>query len=158
MNQLLAGVILAGGVAGYFYYTNTQAELTELIKLNQAYELKFNEQQDAIESLQNDFDIQTQGLVELQVKNQEIQEDMNRYLDIFKRHNLTKLAAAKPGLIETRANKGTKNVFDSIEDDSRTIDSLDDGLQLDAKEASGSTDSNKAGGKEDSTTNNAKSD
>jgi len=55
---------------------------------------------------------------------------MSRYLDIFKRHNLTKLAAAKPGLIEPRVNKGTKDVFDSIEEDSRNIDSLDDGLQL----------------------------
>ena len=54
---------------------------------------------------------------------------MNRYLDIFKRHNLSKLAAAKPGLIEKRVNNGTK-VFDSIEKDSRIIDSLDDGLQL----------------------------
>jgi hypothetical protein len=49
---------------------------------------------------------------------------------MFKRHNLTKLAAAKPGLIEPRVNKGTKDVFDSIEEDSRNIDSLDDGLQL----------------------------
>ena len=55
---------------------------------------------------------------------------MTRYLDIFKRHNLTKLAAAKPGLLEPRINKGTKNVFDSIEEDSRNIDNLDDGLQL----------------------------
>jgi hypothetical protein len=55
---------------------------------------------------------------------------MTRYLDIFKRHNLTKLAAAKPGLLEPRINKGTKNVFDSIEEDSRNIDDLDDGLQL----------------------------
>jgi hypothetical protein len=55
---------------------------------------------------------------------------MNRYLDIFKRHNLTKLAAAKPGLLEPRINKGTKNVFDSIEEVSRTIDSLDDGVEL----------------------------
>ena len=55
---------------------------------------------------------------------------MTRYLDIFKRHNLTKLAAAKPGLIEPRVNKGTKDVFNSIEEDSRNIDSLDDGLQL----------------------------
>ena len=55
---------------------------------------------------------------------------MNRYLDIFKRHNLSKLAAAKPGLIETRVNNGTKEVFESIEQDSRNIDSLDDGLQL----------------------------
>ena len=55
---------------------------------------------------------------------------MNRYLDIFKRHNLSKLAAAKPGLIEKRVNNGTKEVFDGIEQDSRIIDSLDDGLQL----------------------------
>ena len=50
---------------------------------------------------------------------------MNRYLDIFRRHNLTKLAAAKPGLIETRANKATKEVFDAIEEISRNIDCLD---------------------------------
>ena len=55
---------------------------------------------------------------------------MNRYLDIFKRHNLSKLARAKPGLIETRVKKGTKDVLDSIEKDSVGIDSLDDGLQL----------------------------
>ena len=48
----------------------------------------------------------------------------------FKRHNLTKLAAAKPGLIEPRANKATKEVFDGIEEDSRNIDDLDDGIQL----------------------------
>ena len=55
---------------------------------------------------------------------------MNRYLDIFKRHNLTKLAAAKPGLLEPKINNGTKNVFDSIEEISRTIDSLDNGVEL----------------------------
>ena len=55
---------------------------------------------------------------------------MSRYLDIFKRHNLSKLAAAKPGLIEPRVNNGTKDVFDSIEEASRNIDNLDDGLQL----------------------------
>ena len=60
----------------------------------------------------------------------DIQKEMNRYIDIFKRHDLTKLASAKPGLIEPRINKGTKDVFDSIEEDSRNIDSLDDGLQL----------------------------
>ena len=53
---------------------------------------------------------------------------MNRYLDIFKRHSLTKLAAAKPGLIEPRVNKATKEVFDGIEQDSRDIDAADDGI------------------------------
>ena len=98
--------------------------------LNRAYELRDQEQKEAIESMQQDFEMQTRGLVELQSRNQEIQKEMNRYLDIFKRHNLSKLAAAKPGLIEKRVNNGTKEVFDGIEQDSRIIDSLDDGLQL----------------------------
>ena len=80
--------------------------------------------------MQNYFKVQTEGLLDIQKKNQQIEQEMNRYLDIFKRHNLSKLAAAKPGLIETRVNNGTKEVFDSIEQDSRNIDSLDDGLQL----------------------------
>jgi hypothetical protein len=80
--------------------------------------------------MQNDFALQTKQLGELQQKSQATQLEMNRYLDIFKRHNLTKLAAAKPGLLEPRINKGTKNVFDSIEEVSRTIDSLDDGVEL----------------------------
>ena len=66
----------------------------------------------------------------MQSKNQEIEAEMNRYLDIFKRHDLSKLAAAKPGLIEPRVNKATKEVFNGIEQDSRDIDSADDGIEL----------------------------
>ena len=79
---------------------------------------------------QNDFKLQTEGLLELQSKTQQYEAEMQRYLDVFKRHDLSKLAFAKPGLIEPRVNKGTKNVFESIEEISRNIDVLDDGLQL----------------------------
>ena len=72
----------------------------------------------AIENLQSDFNLQTNSLLELQAKNQEIEAEMTRYLDIFRRHNLAKLAAAKPGLIEPRVNNATKEVFDSLETDS----------------------------------------
>ena len=105
-------------------------ENSRLSELNKAYELRDQEQKAAIESLQNDFNLQTEGLLEIQNKNQQIQLEMSRYLDIFKRHDMTKLAAAKPSLLEPRVNKGTKDVFDSIEEDSRNIDDLDDGLQL----------------------------
>tara|TARA_R100000541_G_scaffold47654_1_gene54684 strand:+ start:2150 stop:2545 length:396 start_codon:yes stop_codon:yes gene_type:complete len=117
------GVLLLLCIGLYYQNSNLSA-------LNQAFELRDQEQKIAIESLQNDFATQTEGLLAIQLRNQEIQADMNRYLDIFKRHNLTKLAAAKPGLLEPRVNKGTKDVFNSIEEDSRNIDSLDDGLQL----------------------------
>ena len=126
MSKILLGVIaVLISICGFLYWQNSSLQ-----SLNRAYELRDQEQKEAIESMQQDFEMQTRGLVELQSRNQEIQLEMNRYLDIFKRHNLSKLAAAKPGLIEKRVNNGTKEVFDGIEQDSRIIDSLDDGLQL----------------------------
>ena len=126
MNQLLMGIILILGIGGYILYTQNENLKAE----NLAYEVRDQEQKLAIESLQNDFAVQTTALTEMQKKNNEIEGEMNRYLDIFKRHNLSKLAAAKPGMIEPRANNATKEVFDSIEADSRVIDSLDDDLEL----------------------------
>ena len=126
MSKVLIGIIVVMVLATYLLWN----ENSKLSALNQAFEIRNQEQRLAIESLQNDFALQTSSLLDLQSRNQEIQQEMSRYLDIFKRHNLTKLAAAKPGLIEPRVNKGTKDVFDSIEEDSRNIDSLDDGLQL----------------------------
>ena len=126
MSKIFLGVIVVLlSITGFLYYQNQR-----LSSLNQAFELRDQEQKAAIDSLQNDFNLQTEGLLQLQSKNQQIEAEMSRYLDIFKRHNLSKLAAAKPGLIETRVNNGTKEVFESIEQDSRNIDSLDDGLQL----------------------------
>ena len=126
MSKILLGVVGVLAVALYFLWSQN----SRLASLNQAFELRDQEQKAAIESLQDDFKVQTEGLLAIQSRNQEIEAEMSRYLDIFKRHNLSKLAAAKPGLIETRVNNGTKDVFDSIEADSRSIDRLDDGLQL----------------------------
>ncbi len=126
MSKIFIGIILVMSLATYLLWNQN----SKLSALNQAFEIRNQEQKLAIESLQNDFTLQTDSLLEIQSRNQKIQQEMSRYLDIFKRHDLTRLAAAKPGLIQPRINKGTKDVFDSIEEDSRNIDSLDDGLQL----------------------------
>jgi hypothetical protein len=126
MQQILIGIILILSFTTYFFYK----ENSILNANNQLLEGAVVTQKEAIENLQNDFVLQTNSLLQLQSKNQEIEQEMSRYLDIFKRHNLTKLAAAKPGLVEPRVNKGTKDVFNSIEEASRNIDNLDDGLQL----------------------------
>ena len=126
MSKIFIGIIFALGLLTFFLWN----ENSKLAELNQAFELRDKEQKQALESIQNDFALQTSSLKDLQSKNNAIELEMSRYLDIFKRHNLTKLANAKPSLIETRVNNGTKKVFDGIEADSRRIDSLDDGLQL----------------------------
>ena len=119
MSKIFLGVIVVLlSITGFLYYQNQR-----LSSLNQAFELRDQEQKAAINSLQNDFNLQTEGLLQLQSKNQQIEAEMSRYLDIFKRHNLSKLAAAKPGLIETRVNNGTKEVFESIEEEKHTFDS-----------------------------------
>jgi len=124
MNQFFLAIILVLGLGSYYLYNENQTLKANNIKLEGAVQM----QEETISTLQNDFAKQTKALTSLQSKNNEIELEMNRYLDIFKRHNLTKLAAAKPGLIESRANKATKEVFDGIEQDSRDIDAADDGI------------------------------
>jgi len=126
MYKVFLGTTLIASGLCYYLYQENQRLIGNVAELTVAYEL----QEQTIETLQSDFALQGQSILELQSKNQEIQLEMNRYLDIFKRHNLTRLAAAKPGLIETRVNKATKEVFDGIEQDSRDIDNADDGITV----------------------------
>ena len=126
MNQLLVGIIIVLSLGSYYLYNQNQV----LTANNVALETAVATQEEAISTMKNDFALQTKALGDLQAKSQATQLEMNRYLDIFKRHNLTKLAAAKPGMLEPRINNGTKNVFESIEELSRTIDSLDNGVEL----------------------------
>ena len=121
MNQILIGVILMMGLGGYFLYNQN----TTLKAENQAYELRDQEQKLTIEAQQESFAKQSSALNNMTARNAEIEGEMSRYLDIFRRHNLNKLALAKPGLIEKRVNNGTKDVFDTIESDSKELDSLD---------------------------------
>ena len=120
ISKVLIGVILVMGLGTWFLYDQNQ----RLVELNKAFEIRNAEQIATIAAQTEQFEKQTQALSTLTKKNQEIEADMNRYLDIFRRHNLTKLAADKPGLIEPRMNKATKEVFDGIENDSNLISDL----------------------------------
>jgi len=122
MNQLFIGIILVMGLGGYFLYQQNESLKIE----NLAFQVRDQEQQDTIKAQQESFVKQSQALNSLTAKNAEIEGEMSRYLDIFRRHNLNKLAIAKPGLIEKRVNDGTKKIFETIEEDSKSLDNLDD--------------------------------
>ena len=122
MNQLFAGIILALSLGGYFLYQQNESLKIE----NLAFQVRDQEQQDTIKAQQESFAKQSKALNNLTSRNAEIEGEMTRYLDIFKRHNLNKLAIAKPGLIEKRVNDGTAKIFITIENDSKSLDNLDD--------------------------------
>ena len=122
MNQLFIGIIIAMALGGYFLYQQNESLKLE----NLAFQVRDQEQTATIKAQQESFARQSQALNNMTARNAEIEGEMNRYLDIFKRHNLNKLAIAKPGLIEKRVNDGTKKVFETIEEDSKALDNLDD--------------------------------
>ena len=56
----------------------------------------------------------------------ELNREKQTYLKIFKDHNLTRLARARPGMIEKRINNGTQKVFEALENDTKELMDIDD--------------------------------
>jgi len=77
------------------------------------------------ERAEQNLQVQLEAVANLTEKNTEMQAEMDDYLSIFKRHDLTRLARAKPGLVEPRINNGTKKVFEAIENDSIEVENAD---------------------------------
>jgi len=128
MSKILMGVIGAMAVTGYAYYFLTVAPLKvqnqELRDMNTAQQLTIETQKDTIVSIQNNLKVAQESLTTLSTQNQQYESQMAEYLDIFRRHNLAKLASAKPGLITKKANARTQEVFDAIEADTQRISNI----------------------------------
>jgi hypothetical protein len=122
MNQLLIGIVIVLGLGGFWLYN----ENITLKENNAKLEIAIAQQEEAIAVIKESYEKQGAALNTMASRNAQIEQEMNGYLDIFRRHNLNKLAIAKPGMIETRANEQTQAVFESIENDSKELDSLDD--------------------------------
>jgi Tfp pilus assembly protein PilO len=123
LSKALIGVIIAMSVTGYLYYTSTQTQLmqyaAEVNVLRNAHAV----QQESINKLESALQNQAQQLNELYASNAAAEAELNRYMSIFSRHDLTRLASARPGLIETRINNGTKDVFNTLTQTSIDISS-----------------------------------
>ena len=122
MQQFFIAIIAILGIGCWWLYSENQT----LTYNNMQLEIAIEQQEEAIATIKESYENQGKALNQLASRNAQIEQEMNGYLDIFRRHNLNKLAIAKPGMIETRANDQTSEVFRSIENDSKELDSLDD--------------------------------
>lgn len=120
MQQIFLILLLVLGGASYWLYNENQTLKENNVKL----ELAVEEQKQAMEAIKKSYETQGKALLNMQSRNAQIEAEKAEYLDIFRRHNLNKLAEAKPGLIETRINKGTAAVFGDIENDSKELSNL----------------------------------
>jgi hypothetical protein len=121
MNQLFIGIIVVLGMGGYFLYQENITLTANNIKLEGAVE----EQKETLRVVQESFAVQTESLQNMSRRNNEIEQEKSRYLEILSKHNLERLATVKPGLMENRFNKGTVDVLEGIENDTKNISNLD---------------------------------
>ena len=123
MQQFFIAIILILGLGSWFLYNENQTLTANNIKLEQAVE----EQKETMRVMQENFEKQGKALSNLQRKTAQIEAEKDQYLQIFRKHNLDKLALLKPGLVELRVNKATKEIFEVLENDTKEISTITSG-------------------------------
>ena len=126
MNQVLIGIILVLGLGGYWLYQ----ENVTLKANNLALEGAIATQQEALDTMTNDFALQTTQLNEMTIKSQNAQRELNRYSEFIRNYELSAKIIGDPVDMQRKINNGTKHIMEDIEELSNIVDDLDDGLQL----------------------------
>ncbi len=126
MQQILIGIIIMLGLATYYFHSQNQI----LSANNAALEGAVATQEEAIATMQADFEMQTKQLQELTVKSQAAQKELNRYTQFIQNYQLASEILADPVKMERKINNGTKHIMENIEQISSDVDGLDNGLQL----------------------------
>ena len=126
MNQFLIGIIIVLGLGGYWLYN----ENITLKANNLALEGAVATQQEALESIQDDFKLQTEQMQIMTQKSQAAQRELNRYSEFIRNYELTAKIIGDPVDMQRKINNGTKHIMEDIEKLSVVVDDLDDGLQL----------------------------
>ena len=126
MSKVLVGIVLVLLAISYYLYNQNQI----LQSNNIALEGAIVTQEEAIKSIQADFELQTQQLQDLSVKSQIAQRELNRYTQFIQNYELASKILADPVEMQRKINNGTKHIMEDIEKISTTVDGLDNGLQL----------------------------
>ena len=115
LSIILAGLLVIT-VAGSAWYINYQADQITTLKGNQiVLETEIQKQNESIERYLEQQKNQQVQLDQLESEKRAAMEDVNRLRKTFAKHDLDKLALAKPGLIENRINKASARVMATLE-------------------------------------------
>lgn len=128
-------LLLAGaGYAAHKFIVNQlntqivqlQSDVRQYQAQNVALQAAAEVNEQTIRSLEERSELQLEQMSSLTVANQQLQTEKDEYLSIFRRHDLQRLAIARPGLIEPRINNGTQEVFRQVEQDSKEVSDLNE--------------------------------
>ena len=105
--------LIAGG--GYTYFLYTQEKISDLTQQVVQYELNIRQCENTLTQIRQDKVRIERETERLQSRVKQAETYQNELMDKLQRHDLTRLTLEKPGLIETRVNDATKQVFEDLE-------------------------------------------
>ena len=108
---------LVGGVVygGWYYYKDTQARIATLTENSAKLEVAAQTQKQTIDTLVADAKKYEKLNSELHIKLDKANDYKNTLLGKLRKHNLTRLSAQKPALIEKKINNASKRLLESFE-------------------------------------------
>tara|TARA_R110002051_G_scaffold317121_1_gene397881 strand:+ start:63 stop:467 length:405 start_codon:yes stop_codon:yes gene_type:complete len=114
--SLILGLLLLTTAASSFYYIDYLQDQIAILKGNQiVLETKVAEQNEAIDNYLNKQKQTQEQLIVLEKEKQEAMRDVNKLRKTFAKHDLDELALAKPALMQSKINKATKRVLETLE-------------------------------------------
>jgi len=115
--SLILGGLLFVTITGSGWYINYLGEQVSTLKGNQiVLETQIQEQNESIERYLEQQKNQQVQLNQLEAEKREAMEDVNRLRKTFAKHDLDKLALAKPGLMQSKINKASARVMSTLEE------------------------------------------
>jgi len=122
--KIVAVVAVLGGIGGavWFHFDNVgdlredyaaaQSDLAQAEQARQRLDREMDAYQDRVEQKMAQ---QRQALQQLQADYTAVREKTDQLDQTLAEHDLTQLSVEKPGLIETRVNEGTEQIFQRLE-------------------------------------------
>jgi len=115
--SLILGGLLFMTIAGSAWYIDYQSDQITTLKGNQiVLETEIQKQNESIERYLEQQKNQQVQLDQLESEKRAAMEDVNRLRKTFAKHDLDKLALAKPGLIQNKINKASARVMATLEE------------------------------------------
>ena len=114
--SFMLGLLLVATAASSFYYIDYLQDQIAILKGNRiVLETKVAEQNEAIDNYLNKQKQTQAQLITLEKEKQEAMRDVNKLRKTFARHDLDELTLAKPELMQSKINKASKRVLETLE-------------------------------------------
>jgi biopolymer transport protein ExbB/TolQ len=111
---ILGGLLLSSIAASAWYIDRLLDEISTLKGNQIVLETQIAEQNESIKNHLEKAEKVQQQIQIIEKQKQEAEREVNQLRNTFAKHDLDKLALAKPGLIQKRVNDGTKRVKEEL--------------------------------------------